>query len=120
MPTDLSSSVAAFAAVVSVIVSILAYNAARKASELDQKIQNSLLRFKEDLVAGKAFADDRITDLRLKGVDNYLGALDHRTTRNTDHITMLFSALLSCGVDLTRVKKRISQEEQWNPQQPGS
>jgi hypothetical protein len=98
--------VAAVAAILSMVVSIfalIASNSAKKASEemalLDQKLELSLSRFKDVLLKSDMFASEEVTDLRLKGVDNSLKDLDHRTSRNTDHISMIFKALLTKGID---------------------
>lgn len=96
--SEASAWVAAIAAVFSLIVSVFALNASRSVARLDQKIELSLSRFKEQLTEGKLFADAEVTDLRLKGVDNYLTSLDHRTSRNTDHISMIFNALFKEGI----------------------
>ena len=98
--------IAAIAAVLSMVVScfaLVASNSAKKASEqmaeIDKTIELSLSRFKEALGEQRIFADEKITDLRLKGVDNSLTDLNHRTNRNTEHISMIFSALLKKGID---------------------
>lgn len=103
--SDAAAWIVAIAALLSLFVSIAALSASRnamKASEgmarLDQKIELSLSRFKDDLAKDKVFAKEEVTDLRLKGVDNSLRDLNHRTSRNTEQISMILQTLLQSGV----------------------
>ncbi len=122
-PTDWFALLSAGAAILSVFVAVAALRASKTAQEvanqtkgLDQIIELSLSRFKEDIKQQRLFADAEIVDLRLKGVDNSLSGIDHRTGRNTDHITILFAALLSSGIDIGKLRTR---KPDWRDREPG-
>lgn len=105
MPPQLVPIISALAGLVGVIVSIVAIilsrqavSTARMVAEIDRKIEYALSLFRNDLARDDLFAKEDIVDLRLKGVDNSLKNLDHRCGRNTEHISMIFNALLKAGL----------------------
>lgn len=110
----LATLVSVFVAIAALIASKQAKSAATAMNGLDQRIELSLSRFKEDIVSQGIFANNEIVDIRLKGVDNSLRDINHRTNRNTDHITILISALLKSGVDIVRLSTANEQERRQN------
>lgn len=118
MNPELASILTAIAAVLSVVVSFTALQSSRAAmtasktvKDLDQRIELSLSRFKDDLAKDKLFAKEEVTDLRLKGVDNSLRDLNHRTSRNTEQISMILQTLLQNGA----MKMKGSDSEGFRP-----
>jgi hypothetical protein len=80
----------AISAFVSLIVAFSALNSARS----NKNIKLALAEFKEELQRDRLLLNQEVIDYRFKGEDDKIRLLDHRITRNTEHIGMILSALL--------------------------
>lgn len=107
-PNWLAAIGACFGVVVSVIsltTSRQALKATQSVTELDKTIKLALADFREELSRDKLLINQEVIDYRFKGEDDKIRSLDHRTTRNTDHIAMIMSALLNSGVNVQAPKQ---------------
>ena len=114
MSPDLAAWLAAVAAVVGVLVSLAALrssNAALRASTdakmLDQRIELSLANFRQDLMNGDYFAQQRIIDEQIKGIREREAQLDHRMKRNSEHVSMILAVLLKQGIGADTVARMM-------------
>jgi hypothetical protein len=83
----------AISAFVSLIVAFSALNTARS----NKTIKLALAEFKEELQKDRLLLNQEVIDYRFKGEDDKIRSLDHRTTRNTEHLSMILSVLLKAG-----------------------
>ncbi len=107
---ELATWVAAIVALGSLIVSAMALNTSRSAlkttqsvEQFQQTIELALNRFQDELTSKRLLVNPEAIDYRFLGEDDKIKQLDHRTTRNTDQITLILRHLLLKGIEVRSI-----------------